>query len=97
MKMKRRIVLKVGASSVPHAEILQVVKPILAEEGIDLQITEFTDYIIPNTEVESRTLDANCFQHGPYLENFNEKMVLTLFPLYPFTMSLLPAGKPQPY
>lgn len=67
------IVLKVGASSVPHAEILQVVKPILAEEGIDLQITEFTDYIIPNTEVESRTLDANYFQHGPYLENFNEK------------------------
>lgn len=66
-------VLKVGASSVPHAEILEIVKPMLAEEGIDLQITEYTDYVIPNTAVESRELDANYFQHTPYLDNFNEK------------------------
>lgn len=66
-------VLKVGASTVPHAEILEVVKPILAEEGIDLQITEYTDYIIPNTAVESHELDANYFQHTPYMVSFNEE------------------------
>lgn len=65
--------LKVGASTVPHAEILEFVKPMLAEQGIDLQITEFTDYVIPNTAVDSRELDANYFQHLPYLEEFNEK------------------------
>lgn len=66
-------VLKVGATSVPHAEILEFVKPMLAEEGIDLQITEYTDYVIPNTAVESHELDANYFQHMPYLEDFNKK------------------------
>ncbi|HWQ80541.1 MAG TPA: MetQ/NlpA family ABC transporter substrate-binding protein, partial [Anaerovoracaceae bacterium] len=66
-------VLKIGASSVPHAEILEFVKPILAEQGIDLQITEYTDYVIPNTAVESHELDANYFQHVPYLESFNEE------------------------
>ncbi len=66
-------VLKIGASTVPHAEILEFVKPMLAEEGIDLQITEYTDYVIPNTAVESHELDANYFQHLPYLESFNEK------------------------
>lgn len=65
------IVLKVGASPVPHAEILEFIKPILAEEGIDLQVTEYTDYVIPNTAVESRELDANYFQHLPYLNDFN--------------------------
>jgi len=66
-------VLKVGATSVPHAEILEFVKPMLAEEGIDLRITEYTDYVIPNTAVESHELDANYFQHMPYLEDFNKK------------------------
>lgn len=66
-------VLKVGASTVPHAEILEFVKPILAKEGIDLQITEYTDYVIPNTAVESHELDANYFQHLPYLESFNKE------------------------
>lgn len=66
-------VLKIGASTVPHAEILEFVKPILAEQGIDLQITEYTDYVIPNTAVESRELDANYFQHVPYLTSFNEE------------------------
>ncbi len=68
-----QVVLKIGASSVPHAEILAFVKPMLAEEGIDLQITEYTDYVIPNTAVESHELDANYFQHMPYLDSFNEK------------------------
>lgn len=66
------VVLKVGASTVPHAEILEFVKPMLAEEGIDLQITEYTDYVIPNMAVDSRELDANYFQHLPYLLSFNE-------------------------
>ena len=63
--------LKVGASPSPHAEILEQVKPILAEQGIDLQITEFDDYVMPNTAVEDGSLDANYFQHLPYLEDFN--------------------------
>jgi ABC-type metal ion transport system, periplasmic component/surface antigen len=66
-------VLKIGATSSPHAEILEFVKPMLAKEGIDLQITEYTDYVIPNTAVESHELDANYFQHMPYLEDFNKK------------------------
>ena len=66
-------VLKIGASTVPHAEILNFVKPILAEQGIDLQITEYTDYVIPNTAVESHELDANYFQHVPYMESFNKE------------------------
>lgn len=67
------IVLKVAASPSPHAEILEQVKPILAEQGIDLQITEYTDYIMPNTAVEEGEMDANYFQHQPYLDQFNEE------------------------
>lgn len=66
------VILKVGASTVPHAEILEFIKPMLAEEGIDLQITEYTDYVIPNMAVDSRELDANYFQHLPYLLSFND-------------------------
>lgn len=66
-----RITLTVGASPAPHAEILEQVVPILAEQGIDLTITEFNDYILPNTALEDGSLDANYFQHLPYLENFN--------------------------
>lgn len=64
-------VLKVAASPTPHAEILAQCVPILAEQGIDLQITEYGDYIVPNTAVEEGDEDANYFQHGPYLEQFN--------------------------
>lgn len=67
----KNITLKVGASPSPHAEILEQAKPLLAEKGIDLQIQEFTDYILPNEALEQGELDANFFQHGPYLENFN--------------------------
>ena len=64
-------VLKVGASPAPHAEILEVVKELLAEQGITLEITEFDDYILPNQAVEDGSLDANYFQHITYLNNFN--------------------------
>lgn len=65
-------VLKVGASPSPHAEILQFVKEKLATQGIDLQIKEFTDYVIPNRALDSKELDANFFQHKPYLDDFNK-------------------------
>ncbi|MCI7125117.1 MAG: MetQ/NlpA family ABC transporter substrate-binding protein [Agathobaculum sp.] len=61
-------VIKVGATPTPHAEILNAAKDILAEKGYDLQITEFTDYIQPNVAVNDGQLDANYFQHLPYLE-----------------------------
>ena len=63
-------VLKVGATAVPHAEILEIVKPLLAKEGIDLQIIEFSDYVQPNLALNDKELDANFFQHDPYLKNF---------------------------
>lgn len=63
--------IKVGASPSPHAEILEQVKPILAEQGINLKIVEFDDYVLPNTALESGDLDANYFQHQPYLDDFN--------------------------
>ncbi len=66
-------VITVGASPAPHAEILEAVKPMLAEKNIDLQIKEFNDYILPNTATESGEIDANYFQHGPYLEDFNNE------------------------
>lgn len=66
-------VVKVGASPSPHAEMLEQVKPLLAEQGIDLQIVEFDDYVMPNTALEEGDLDANFFQHQPYLDDFNEK------------------------
>jgi D-methionine transport system substrate-binding protein len=64
--------LKVGASITPHAEILEQGKPILAEQGIELEIVEYTDYVQPNTAVEEGDLDANYFQHVNYLNWFNE-------------------------
>lgn len=67
------ITLKVGASPTPHAEILEAAKEELAAKGITLEITEFTDYVQPNLATESGDLDANYFQHGPYLEQFNKE------------------------
>ena len=66
-------VVKVGASPAPHAEILAVAKEILADEGYDLQITEFQDYVLPNTAVDTGDIDANYFQHRQYLQDFNAK------------------------
>ena len=67
------VVLNVAASSTPHAEILEPVVAVLAKQGIDLQIHEYGDYVVPNTAVEEGEEDANYFQHIPYLESFNEK------------------------
>ena len=67
------VTIKVGASPAPHAAILEVAKEILAKEGINLEIVEFNDYIIPNTSVEEGDLDANYFQHITYMNNFNEE------------------------
>ena len=64
--------IKVGASPAPHAEILEVAKGLLAEQGITLDIVEFNDYIQPNTAVENEELDANYFQHITYMNEFNE-------------------------
>jgi len=72
------IILKVGASPVPHAEILNVVKPILKDEGIELQIVEFADYNQPNLRLADKDLDANYFQHIPYLESFSKDHKLDL-------------------
>ena len=69
---KKDIVIKIGATPVPHAEILEAVKPILKAKGYDLQIVEFTDYVTPNIAVNEGELDANFFQHLPYLEEFNK-------------------------
>ncbi|CAM3206431.1 MULTISPECIES: MetQ/NlpA family ABC transporter substrate-binding protein [Pseudomonas] len=64
--------LVVAATPIPHAEILELVKPTLAKEGVDLEIKVFTDYVQPNTQVAEKRLDANYFQTLPYLENFNK-------------------------
>ena len=64
--------LKVGATPVPHAEILNRAIPILAQAGITLEIVEFTDYVRPNLALQDGDLDANFFQHVPYLDAFNE-------------------------
>lgn len=65
--------ITVAASATPHAEILEQAKSILAEQGWDLQVTVFDDYVQPNNVVESGEFDANYFQHIPYLDSFNEE------------------------
>lgn len=66
-------VITVGASATPHAEILKVVQPILAKEGITLNIKVYDDYVLPNTATEDGEIDANYFQHKPYLDSFNKE------------------------
>ncbi|MFC5560137.1 MetQ/NlpA family ABC transporter substrate-binding protein [Ureibacillus thermophilus] len=65
---KEKVTLKVGASHTPHAVILEKAKPILAKEGIDLEIEEYQDYVLPNEDLNNGDLDANYFQHIPFLE-----------------------------
>ena len=91
--------IKVAASATPHAEILEQAKPLLEEQGWDLEVTVFDDYVQPNLVVESGDFDANYFQHIPYLENFNEEQGTHLvnaggihyepFGIYPGTKSTL--------
>ena len=65
--------IKIGATAIPHAEILNdVVKDELEKEGYTLEVTEFTDYVTPNTSLEDGDLDANYFQHKPYLDDYNK-------------------------
>ena len=66
-------VIKVGASPAPHAEILAQAKTILAKQGYDLQIQEFTDYVQPNVALSDGDIDANYFQHKPYLDDYNKQ------------------------
>lgn len=65
--------VSVAASPTPHAEILKIAKEILAEKNITLEIKEFSDYVQPNNVVESGDVDANYFQHTPYLDDFNDE------------------------
>lgn len=73
--------LKVGATEVPHAEILEFVQPLLRKEGIELEIVVYHDYIQPNLNLNDGEIDANFFQHHPYLEQFNEDYSLELVAL----------------
>ena len=76
-----KTVLKVGATPVPHAELLNFVKPQLAKEGVDLQIIEFSDYVKPNLSLNDKEIDANFFQHIPYLEEFAKERNMPLVTL----------------
>ncbi|OKP71522.1 methionine ABC transporter substrate-binding protein [Paenibacillus sp. P3E] len=67
------VTLVIGASPKPHAEILKAIAPLLEKQGIKLEIKEFTDYILPNTQLAEKELDANFFQHKPYLDDQNQK------------------------
>lgn len=70
--------LKVGASPVPHSQLLQLVKDDLKNQDIDLEIIELTDYVTPNLLLDSKELDANFFQHKPYLDTFSKEKNLKL-------------------
>lgn len=69
----KNVTVTVGATPVPHAEILNEIKPLLAKEGVDLKVVEFTDYVKPNPALNDKELDANFFQHTPYLDKFNSE------------------------
>ena len=78
-------VLKVGATPVPAAEILEFVKPILAQKGIDLQIQSFTDYVVPNVSLAEKSSDANMYQHKPFMDNTNAQKgynLVSIAPIY---------------
>ncbi|MGW9330480.1 MetQ/NlpA family ABC transporter substrate-binding protein [Bosea sp. NPDC055594] len=62
-------VLRIGVSPGPHAEILEKVKPLAAQKGLDIKIIEFSDYVVPNQALDAGELEANSFQHQPYLDN----------------------------
>lgn len=76
--VKENTILVVGATPEPHAVILEQIIPLLQEEGIGLEIKEFTDYVTPNLSLQDGSLDANFFQHEPYLNTFNKEKGTTL-------------------
>lgn len=73
--------LVVGATPVPHAEILEFIKPTLAKEGVDLDIKVFTDFIQPNVQLAEKNLDANYYQYRPFLDEFNKSRHTNLVPV----------------
>lgn len=75
--------LIVGATAIPHAEILEFVKPIVAKEGLELDIKVFSDYIQPNVQLVSKELDANYFQYRPFLNDYNRARGTNLVPIVP--------------
>lgn len=72
-KKQEVVTIKIGASPTPHAEILMQVKPLLQEKGYNLEIIEFDDYVMPNNALDNGDINANYFQHTPYLIDFNNK------------------------
>ena len=77
----KKVTLKVGATAVPHAEILNFIKPMLAKENVNLEVIEFNDYVKPNMALNDKELDANYFQHKPYLDKFISERKMKLVPL----------------
>jgi D-methionine transport system substrate-binding protein len=75
------VTVKIGATSVPHAEVLSFIKPELEQEGIELDIQEFSDWTQLNPSLAGKELDANYFQHVPYLETYNEGAGTDLVPI----------------
>ncbi|MBO2943877.1 MetQ/NlpA family ABC transporter substrate-binding protein [Paenibacillus sp. F411] len=75
------VTLRVGASPQPHSQILEHVKPVLEQEGIQLEIIEFTDYVQPNQQTDQKEIDANFFQHKPYLDGEIEQRGFDLAPV----------------
>ncbi|MEH7345638.1 MetQ/NlpA family ABC transporter substrate-binding protein [Bacillus sp. JJ1532] len=73
--------LVIGATDGPHAQILEVVKEVAAEDGLELEIKSFTDYVLPNTALDEGDLDVNSYQHKPFLEKFNDDHGTTLVPV----------------
>lgn len=86
----KNVILKVGATAVPHAEILKEIQPVLAKEGIELKIVEFSDYVRPNVALAEKELDANFFQHVPYLQQFSTDRKLDL--TYTVAVHIEPMG-----
>ena len=85
--------IKVGASPAPHAEILNAIKPLVEAKGYTLEVVEFTDYVLPNTNLEEGELDANYFQHIPYLESFNAEngtKIVSVLPVHFEPLGLYP-------
>jgi len=75
---KQTEAIKIGATEVPHAEILEFAQPLLEEEGVEIEIVVVSDYVQPNLQLADKQLDANFFQHIPYLENMVEERGLDL-------------------
>lgn len=72
-KDQNKKTIVVGGTPVPSVEVLNQLKPILKKKGYDLQVKEFTDYVTPNTALTSKSIDANLYQHIPYLEQYNKE------------------------